>query len=172
MVEQLTTYGFLSPAGMLQIKASDRSLVALHFISNDPMQPRGEIKMNELPDNIIIYETVAQLKEYFAGSRIDFSIPLRPEGTEFQLRVWEKLTHIPYARTISYQQLAILLGDPKCIRAAGTANGRNPIAIIIPCHRVIGSNGSMVGYGGGVWRKQFLLALENRIGNGAAELFD
>lgn len=172
MPEQLTTFEFLSPAGRLQLKADEKNLYVLHFITNDPQQLRGEIKLDELPDNPVICNTVTQLKEYFEGSRLGFSLPLHPEGTEFQLRVWDKLQQIPYARTISYQQLAVNLGDPKCIRAAGTANGRNPIAIIIPCHRVIGSNGSMTGYGGGLWRKQFLLSLENRIGNGARELFD
>lgn len=162
----------MSPAGRLQLKADEKNLFVLHFVNNDPQQERDEIRLDDLPDNPVISTTVIQLKEYFEGSRLSFSVPLHPEGTDFQVRVWNKLQQIPYARTITYQQLAVNLGDPKCIRAAGTANGRNPIAIIIPCHRVIGSNGSLVGYGGGMWRKQFLLSLENRIGNGARELFE
>lgn len=170
-VDHLNTYELLSPAGRLLLKANEQYLYVLHFIGNAPEQERGEVIIDHLPDNNIIRKTVIQLKEYFEGARINFSIPLCPAGTEFQVRVWKKLQDIPYGRTITYQQLAVQLGDPKCIRAVGTANGRNPIAIIIPCHRIIGSNGSMVGYGGGLWRKQLLIALENRISNGVRELF-
>lgn len=101
-----------------------------------------------------------QLDSYFSGNLRDFNIPLLIEGTEFQRRVWKELSQIPYGQAISYLELARRLGDEKCIRAAARANGANPIAILIPCHRVIGSDGSLVGYGGGLDMKEFLLRLE------------
>lgn len=101
-----------------------------------------------------------QLEAYFSGNLRDFNIPLHMEGTEFQRRVWKELQKIPYGQSISYLDLARRLGDEKCIRAAARANGANPIAILIPCHRVIGSDGSLVGYGGGLDMKEFLLRLE------------
>jgi methylated-DNA-[protein]-cysteine S-methyltransferase len=105
-------------------------------------------------------EITEQLDGYFAGERQDFGLALAPHGTAFQLRVWEELTRIPFGETISYSELARRLGDPKLVRAVGLANGRNPISIIIPCHRVIGADGSLVGYGGGLERKQWLLEHE------------
>ena len=102
----------------------------------------------------------SQLDAYFAGEREDFDLPLALHGTDFQMRVWEQLTRIPYGETISYSQLALRLGDPKLVRAVGLANGRNPVSIIVPCHRVIGADGSLVGYGGGLERKQWLLEHE------------
>lgn len=101
-----------------------------------------------------------QLESYFAGTLRDFNIPMEPEGTEFQMRVWKELQRIPYGVTISYLELAKRLGDEKCIRAAARANGANPISILIPCHRVIGSDGSLTGYGGGLDMKEHLLKLE------------
>jgi methylated-DNA-[protein]-cysteine S-methyltransferase len=98
-----------------------------------------------------------QLDAYFAGELEAFELPLAPHGTPFQLRVWDELTRIPYAETISYKQLALRLGDQKLVRAVGLANGRNPLSIVIPCHRVIGADGSLVGYGGGLERKRWLL---------------
>ena len=101
-----------------------------------------------------------QLDAYFAGELETFDVPLAVHGTEFQKRVWDQLVQIPYGETISYSELARRLGDPKLVRAVGVANGRNPISIIIPCHRVIGADGSLVGYGGGLERKKWLLELE------------
>jgi methylated-DNA-[protein]-cysteine S-methyltransferase len=101
-----------------------------------------------------------QLEAYFSGNLRDFNIPMRAEGTEFQQRVWKELQRIPYGQAISYLELARRLGDEKCIRAAARANGANPVAILIPCHRVIGSDGSLVGYAGGLDMKEFLLRLE------------
>jgi methylated-DNA-[protein]-cysteine S-methyltransferase len=103
---------------------------------------------------------VRQLASYFAGKLRTFTVPLAPEGTHFQMRVWEELRHIPYGRTASYHELAERLGEPKATRAVGQANGANPIAILVPCHRVIGADGSLTGYGGGMERKEFLLRLE------------
>ncbi|HEX6098154.1 MAG TPA: methylated-DNA--[protein]-cysteine S-methyltransferase [Thermoanaerobaculia bacterium] len=104
----------------------------------------------------------AELREYFAGKRKTFDFPLAPKGTEFQLAVWNALLEIPYGDTRTYAQLAHRIGRPSAVRAVGAANGANPIPVIIPCHRVIGSNGTLTGYGGGIERKQWLLALEGR----------
>ena len=103
-----------------------------------------------------------QLREYFAGKRRTFDIPLALQGTEFQLAVWNELLRVPYGDTITYAELARRIGRPSAIRAVGAANGANPIPVIVPCHRVIGSNGTLTGYGGGIERKQWLLALEGR----------
>jgi methylated-DNA-[protein]-cysteine S-methyltransferase len=107
-------------------------------------------------------ETIRQLRAYFDGELKNFDLPLSLEGTEFQLRVWKSLCAIPYGETISYGQLAHRIGSPKAARAVGLANGSNPIPIIVPCHRVIGSNGSLVGYGGGLSNKKALLFLEKK----------
>jgi O-6-methylguanine DNA methyltransferase len=104
-----------------------------------------------------------ELSEYFEGERKDFTVPLSPVGTEFQKNVWEVLRKIPYGTTRSYQEQAKILGNPKAVRAVANANGLNKISIIIPCHRVIGSDGKLTGYGGGIWRKQKLLELEKAI---------
>lgn len=104
----------------------------------------------------------SQLFEYFAGSRRQFDVELAPKGTPFQLAVWNELLNIPYGRTISYSELAGRIGKPSAVRAVGAANGANPIPVIVPCHRVIGANGSLTGYGGGIARKQWLLALEGQ----------
>lgn len=101
-----------------------------------------------------------QLREYFAGARRDFDLPLRPTGTPFQLSVWAELRRIPFGTTISYAELARRIGNPRAVRAVGLANGANPLAIVIPCHRVIGADGRLVGYGGGLGIKEQLLALE------------
>jgi methylated-DNA-[protein]-cysteine S-methyltransferase len=105
---------------------------------------------------------VKQLREYFAGQRADFDLPLAPEGTEFQRTVWRNLRDIPYGETISYGELAKRVGNPKASRAVGAANGQNPIPIVIPCHRVIGANGKLTGFGGGLPTKEALLALETK----------
>ena len=112
------------------------------------------------PEDPDMFSVYPQLKEYFSGERKHFDLPLEIEGTEFQKRVWNELLKIPYGRTISYKELAVRLGDEKVIRAAASANGANPLPIVIPCHRVIGSNGSLIGYGGGLEIKEKLLILE------------
>ena len=113
----------------------------------------------------MLKEPVRQVEAYFSGKLKDFDFPLAPQGTTFQTSVWKELLRIPYGETISYGELARRLGNPKAVRAVGLANGSNPIAIVIPCHRVIGSNGSLVGYGGGLPIKQALLALERGQGS-------
>src|SRR6185295_2624317 len=148
---KIATSYYSSPVGLLLIEANDASIVLLSFEAKKE-KPEESSKLTD--------KCVRQLEEYFAGKRKSFDLPLAPDGTVFQKQVWNQLQKIPFAKTISYLQLARELGDEKKIRAAGTANGKNPIAIIIPCHRVIGSDGSMVGYGGGLWRKKWLLEWE------------
>jgi methylated-DNA-[protein]-cysteine S-methyltransferase len=121
-----------------------------------PAAPRSDWE----PDRGLLDEPVRQLTEYFKGKLKTFDVPVAPVGTAFQQAVWLQLQAIPYGETISYGELARRLGNPKAVRAVGLANGSNPISIIIPCHRVVGSNGSLVGYGGGLPTKQALLALE------------
>jgi methylated-DNA-[protein]-cysteine S-methyltransferase len=111
------------------------------------------------------------LQSYFEGDLQNFNLKLDPEGTDFQKKVWDLLYKIPYGKTWTYAEMANKLGDPKVIRAAASANGKNPVAIIIPCHRVVGTNGSLTGYAGGLENKRFLLDLENRVANGVMRLF-
>ena len=113
-----------------------------------------------MASDALLVGAAGQLTEYFAGDRTEFDLPLRPIGTDFQRRVWRALCDIPFGRTWSYGELAMHIGSPTASRAVGLANGRNPISIVIPCHRVIGANGSMTGYGGGIERKRWLLAHE------------
>lgn len=118
-----------------------------------------------LSDNIPheLQEAVTQLQDYFDGKRNDFTFQLNPSGTDFQKKVWKGLLEIPYGKTLSYQEFSIRLGDVKAIRAVASANGRNPLWIVVPCHRVIGSDGSLTGYAGGLWRKKWLLDHENPV---------
>ncbi len=111
----------------------------------------------------VLQEAVTQLQDYFQGNRTDFNFKLNPKGTDFQQRVWQELLNIPYGKTISYMDMSKKLGDVKAIRAAASANGKNPIWIVVPCHRVIGTDGSLTGYAGGLWRKKWLLEHENPI---------
>ncbi|MFY7729453.1 MAG: methylated-DNA--[protein]-cysteine S-methyltransferase [Flavobacterium sp.] len=113
---------------------------------------------NDIPG--VLAEAVSQLQDYFTGSRTTFSFKLNPAGTDFQKRVWDALLKIPYGKTTSYQELSVQLGDVKAIRAVASANGKNPLWIVVPCHRVIGSDGSLTGYAGGLWRKKWLLEHE------------
>jgi len=110
-----------------------------------------------------VKKAILQLTEYFEGTRSVFDLVLKPAGTDFQKKVWDELQNIPFGKTASYLDMAKRLGDPKCIRAAATANGKNPMWIVIPCHRVIGSDGSLTGYAGGLWRKKWLLDHENPV---------
>jgi O-6-methylguanine DNA methyltransferase len=127
-------------------------------IENDNSKLLNTIQLK--PEDPDMFNVYPQLKEYFSGKRKHFDLPLEIEGTKFQRRVWNELLKIPYGRTISYKELAVRLGDEKVIRAAASANGANPLPIVIPCHRVIGSNGSLIGYGGGLEIKEMLLVLE------------
>ena len=146
-----------SPIGPLLIAGDDNGLRFLLF-SRGRHEVKPEPEWEE--DRGLLKEPVKQLNAYFAGKLRHFDVPLAPEGTPFQSQVWRALCDIPYGETTSYGALAKQIGNPKAVRAVGLANGSNPISIIIPCHRVIGSNGSLVGYGGGLPIKQALLALE------------
>ena len=148
-----------SPIGRLLLQTDGDSLTGLYMdVPDRPISGmndrREDANVGPLP------EAVRQLGEYFAGNRREFALPLRMHGTEFQLRVWRALTEIPYGETRSYGELAKRIGNPNASRAVGLANGRNPVSILVPCHRVIGAEGSLTGYGGGLPRKQWLLAHE------------
>ena len=142
-----------SPVGVLEIKTDGKAITDLNFLKSEPVAWQNSA-------NSLIKETCIQLDEYFAGKRRTFDLPLSPKGTPFQETVWKQLQEIPYGQTISYAQLAKAIGNPKACRTAGSANGKNPISIIIPCHRVIASNGGLGGYAGGLDIKKQLLALE------------
>lgn len=140
-----------SPIGLLRLESDGEALCAVQLA---PDRTDAECPCP------VLAETARQLGEYFAGRRRDFDLPLRAAGTPFQQRVWAALRAIPYGETRSYGQIAAAVGNPKACRAVGMANNRNPIMIIVPCHRVIGADGRMVGYAGGVWIKEVLLRLE------------
>ncbi len=120
---------------------------------------RGASVDREIPEELAL--CAQQLTEYFQGARTVFNLPLNPQGTDFQKKVWELLVEIPYGKTLSYLELSKKYGDTKAIRAIAAANGKNPLWVVVPCHRVIGSDGSLVGYAGGLWRKKWLLEHEN-----------
>lgn len=148
-----------SPVGPLLLAADAAGLRQILFANGKhPAQPGPEWRA----DPASLQEPIRQLRAYFAGELEAFDLPLAPQGTPFQLKVWQLLCDIPYGGTISYGELARRAGNPKASRAVGLANGSNPIPIIIPCHRVIGSNGKLTGYGGGLPIKEKLLALERR----------
>jgi methylated-DNA-[protein]-cysteine S-methyltransferase len=152
-----------SPVGDLMLAASDTHIVTVRFAphTTTEAESRGWIRATGgTPADGILAEARAQLEAYFAGERTTFELPIAPEGTEFQKQVWNALRAIPFGGTISYGELARRIGDPKAMRAVGAANGRNPIPIIVPCHRVIGADGSLTGFGGGLDRKRWLLAHE------------
>jgi methylated-DNA-[protein]-cysteine S-methyltransferase len=151
-----------SPVGRLLLEGDDNGLCRVGF------DGLGEPTHSVPPP---LREAVRQLKAYFAGELRDFDLSLRMQGTEFQLSVWRALRDIPYGETISYGELARRIGNPKGSRAVGLANGSNPIAIVVPCHRVIGSNGKLTGYGGGLGNKEILLGLERRHAVAQAALY-
>jgi methylated-DNA-[protein]-cysteine S-methyltransferase len=145
-----------TPIGRLLLAGDETAVHQIHFAPNAP--EAGWVKRETAP----LREAARQLKEYFAGKRTSFDLPLEPDGTAFQKTVWKNLCDIPYGETISYGELARRVGNPKAARAVGAANGQNPLPIVVPCHRVIGSNGKMTGFGGGIPVKEALLALESR----------
>jgi methylated-DNA-[protein]-cysteine S-methyltransferase len=148
-----------SPLGPLLLAGDDTRLREIRFVNGrQPQKPDPTWIVDPAP----LQDTIRQLRAYFAGKLETFDLSLDLQGTAFQLKVWKKLCDIPYGETISYGELARRVGNPKASRAVGLANGQNPIPIIIPCHRVIGSNGKLTGYGGGLPIKQKLLALEQR----------
>ncbi|HEX3650054.1 MAG TPA: methylated-DNA--[protein]-cysteine S-methyltransferase [Pseudonocardiaceae bacterium] len=157
-----------SPVGDLTVVADDGELIGLYF-AGQRRRARGEALGARTDTGFA--EVTRQLGEYFAGTRTEFDLPLAPRGDEFDLRVWELLRTIPYGETRSYGDLARQLGDPTLAQQVGVANGRNPLAVLVPCHRVVGSDGSLTGYAGGLDRKRFLLELEEPAEISAGRLF-
>ena len=144
-----------SPIGTLAVVAAESGLTRVHMGVETTDRAWGPEAATP-----VLQAAVEQLEAYFTGDLEEFDLPLAPEGTGFQKRVWSALTRIPYGATVTYAHIADRIGAPTAARAVGAANGRNPIAIVVPCHRVIGANGAMTGYAGGIWRKERLLALE------------
>jgi len=141
-----------TPLGTAKIKGDELGVSVISILQE------GEISKN-IP--LELKDAVKQLQEYFEGKRTTFNFPINPKGTDFQQKVWKALLEIPYGKTTSYLELSKKLGDVKAIRAVASANGKNPLWIVVPCHRVIGSDGSLTGYAGGLWRKKWLLEHEN-----------
>lgn len=151
-----------SPLGLLQIRSNDKGITAISF--------KEEINADENSCQLLEV-AIEQLDEYFKGVRKTFDFPLGQKGTPFQMNVWDHLLQIPFGKTISYLQLSKQIGDVKAIRAIAAANGKNNLAIVVPCHRVIGSNATLVGYAGGLWRKKWLLNHEAKYFSGV-QTFD
>ena len=155
-----TTY-YKSPIGIVKIDGDENGIQAVSLLDEDfstKIEKESSIEFSQELQNC-----KTQLEEYFTGTRTEFDLKLNPQGTEFQQKVWKELLNIPFNNTRSYLEQTKAIGDVKAIRAVASANGKNPIAIIIPCHRVIGSDGSLTGYAGGLWRKKWLLAHENPV---------
>jgi len=165
LAEIYTTY-YQSPVGLLKIRGTNDYITEVIF-HDTTQKPTGH--KQQLPSLLIL--CVEQLIQYFNGERRQFELPLNQQGTLFQQEVWNELQTIPYGKTISYLDLARRIGDTKATRAVANANGKNNIAIIVPCHRVIGANRDLVGYAGGLWRKKWLLEHEAKIAFGIQTLF-
>jgi methylated-DNA-[protein]-cysteine S-methyltransferase len=146
---------YQSPIGLIEITANDSGLLSAFFIDE-----AKEDNTDSIIGNDITKQTAEYLGEYFAGNRQSFDIPLAPAGTAFQQLVWKELVKVPFGKTDTYSSIANKLNNPLSVRAVGAANGKNPISIIVPCHRIIGASGHLTGYAGGLWRKEFLLNLE------------
>jgi methylated-DNA-[protein]-cysteine S-methyltransferase len=167
-METLVSHIYHSPIGQLNITAAEGCITELSFIDSENEVYSSDFE-NTLPE--VIHQCVDELIEYFAGNRRSFTVPINQEGTEFQQKVWKELYELPFGKTLSYADLAKKLGDPKVIRAAAAANGKNKIAIIVPCHRIIGTDKSLVGYAWGKARKKWLLQHEFRLALGVQTLF-
>lgn len=141
-----------TPLGIAKVVGDENGISEISILQD------GELS-TQIPENL--EEAIVQLQEYFEGRRTVFDFKLNPKGTEFQQKVWQELLNIPFGKTISYLDLSKKLGDVKAIRAVASANGKNPLWIVVPCHRVIGTDGSLIGYAGGLWRKKWLLEHEN-----------
>ena len=150
-----------SPVGKLKLVASANALIAVLWERERPNRVKLAMLQHD-PQQPILIETERQLGEYFAGTRNQFDLPLEPTGTEFQKKVWRALQEIPFGQTRSYLDLAKSIGSAKAVRAVGAANGKNPLSIVVPCHRVVGANGTLTGFAGGLEAKAKLLALEAR----------
>lgn len=158
---------YTSPIGRIKIVADTDCIQAITFIDDSVSTSNNE----GIESPAVIHQCIDELIDYFNGSRTQFTVPIHQSGTDFQQKVWKELYEVPYAKTMSYAELAKKLGDTKVIRAAASANGKNKIAIIVPCHRIIGSDSSLTGYAWGLARKKWLLQHEFRIGLGVQTLF-
>jgi len=165
LAEAIHTVYYKSPIGTLLLEAAEEQLTVASFVDDVSVSATGTTSSS------VLATAITQLDEYFAGSRRQFDLPLQPQGTSFQQKVWDQLLRIPFAETITYLQMAKRLGNVKSIRAAASANGKNPIGIIIPCHRVVGADGKLTGYAGGLHRKQWLLEHEAKIAGRSTSLF-
>ncbi|MEZ9886529.1 methylated-DNA--[protein]-cysteine S-methyltransferase [Vibrio splendidus] len=153
-----------APIGKMIIVSNGVSLIEIDHVNHEEL-------MTSNPDDLCQLAT-KQLDEYFAGKRTSFDLPLQPKGTDFQLKAWVALTTIPYGETISYGEQAKRMDNPKAVRAVGGANGKNPFSIVVPCHRVIGANGTLTGYTGGMNRKEWLLSFELKIVNSELKMLN
>lgn len=160
---------YLSPVGELMITSDGKAITSILFIDTEKKDHKIGIDESTLPK--VMQRCIQQLDEYFAGDRRVFDVIITQQGTAFQQSVWKALSEIPYGATWSYLALAKHIGNEKSIRAVGTTNGKNQISILVPCHRVIGADGSLTGYAGGLWRKKWLLEHERRIRYGIQTLF-
>jgi len=152
-----------APFGDVTVVASDFGVRYVMFAEDAHPKPLSNIDIHVDPQHPVVKSTLDQLGEYFNGARTAFDVSLDLRGTEFQVATWKSLAEIPFGKTISYGEQAALIGRPKAVRAVGGANGRNPVAIVLPCHRVIGANGSLTGFGGGIAVKQWLLQHEQSV---------
>ena len=158
---------YTSPIGRIKIVADTDCIQAITFIDDSVSTSNNE----GIESPAVIHQCIDELIDYFNGSRTQFTVPIHQSGTDFQQKVWKELYEVPYAKTMSYAELAKKLGNTKVIRAAASANGKNKLAIIVPCHRIIGSDSSLTGYAWGLARKKWLLQHEFRIGLGVQTLF-
>lgn len=154
-----------SPLGPIEICGNETAIMSLFFLDEDSYPEQDD----DMP--MVMRECIQQLHEYFKGDRKEFGFRFQAVGTDFQQKIWALLSGIPYGKSISYLELSRRYGDPKAIRAVAAANGKNKLSIIIPCHRVVGSNGKLIGYGGGLWRKRWLLEHEAKFVSGVRNLF-
>ncbi len=164
----LAYHDFETPIGTLRVVGDDAGLERIDLPNAVAGDPDPAWRERRRPPAGPLLEAKRQLREYFDGARRDFDLPLAPVGTAFQRRVWDELRRIPYGETVSYGELARRIGKPSASRAVGAANGRNPLAIVVPCHRVIGADGTLIGYGGGLPVKETLLAHEQSVAGGGA----
>ncbi|MEJ2554991.1 MAG: methylated-DNA--[protein]-cysteine S-methyltransferase [Anaerolineae bacterium] len=152
MKDYLRYYGYYaSPIGLIEIGSTATAVASLSFV---------ERRRSDFDSHPVLDEATRQIAEYFDGTRHAFDLPIDLQGTQFQREVWQQLLRVPFGQMVSYQAIANVIDRPRAARAVGAANGSNPISIIVPCHRVVGSDGSLTGYGGGLWRKEWLLRHE------------
>ena len=168
-LEIAATY-YQSPLGLLRIAGTDTYINEISFVDTLDGTGKGNLDLQG-PVSPLVIQCIEQLIQYFQGQRRVFDFPIHQSGTDFQQKVWAELSSIPFGKTLSYLDMSRRLGDTKAIRAAASANGKNHVAIVVPCHRVIGSKRDLVGYGGGLWRKRWLLDHETKVLYGVQTLF-